>query len=642
MDLPEVAGLSLTPRKVEEQTTPRVYCPELPYVFKPLLHSDSIRLIKLAPRESGFSDQLACELLEVRLSKPPAFEAISYAWEATVFPETLRVLEGFLKITSSLASALRKFRDNSEPRLLWADAVCINQSDISERSSQVALMHQIYGNAKQVLVWLGPGDERTGHVFSLFERLSTASPDYGVDPLDFKDPQPWTAAKEMTPAQIELLDQIPQTYDLNGMDEFYSLPWFRRLWVVQEITLARHIVLHCGEFETPWTTLIRAAVVQYRSVSLATLSNLGWARNFDATIAIETARVTYAVNHNQLLFGYLKTLTRSLCSNDSDRIYSLLAISRIPVSDLPPDYTKSVEDEYVSAAQLMLRESVAVLQWAGCANRIRGDEKDFESGFVNSDGESTLEQLCDGMPSWAPDWRCQNAQIRLGEGTYRAASDSSPLLSTDPSIKGPRIVLDIDPSKSTLYTKAMFVSDIVSIKGLGPRVTLNDKDFREHVLEIKNHYDLWMEKVNSTPLDDHLKIFARTIVTEGQAGGIRYHFRETPTTPDLLRLWQQFEATPLAASTPNFAPFQRVGAEPRITDSDVKVPALSESYAYRMALRRVLKERNLFLTVDGRVGLAPDISRPGDCVVLVAGLSAPLVVRPARSNVAGFHLIGEC
>ncbi|MDI1487657.1 MAG: hypothetical protein OHK93_006928 [Ramalina farinacea] len=629
--------------RIEDQNTPRLCWPELPYVYKPLLYSDSIRLIKLEPRESGFSDQLTCELLDVRLSETPDFEAISYAWEAAVFPDTLHILKEFLKITSSLASALRKFQDSNEPRLLWADAVCINQSDVPERSSQVALMHQIYGNAKQVLVWLGPGDERTGNVFSLLERFGTASSNYGVDPLDLKDRLPWIAAKKATPAQTELLDQIPQKYDLSGMDEFYSLPWFRRLWVVQEITLARHIVLHCGGFETLWTILVRAAIVQYRCVWRATLSNLRLPKNFDATIAIETARRTYAVNSNQPLFGYLKALRLSLCSNDLDRIYSLLAISRIPVSDLPPDYTKSVEDVYVTAAQLMLRNSVTVLQWAGCANRIRGDEKDIESGFVNSDGESGLGQLCDRMPSWAPDWRRrQNALIGLDGGAYQAASKSTPLLSTDPFIKGPPIVLDIDPSKTTIYTKAMSVSCIVSIKGLGPRVILNDKDFHERVIEIKAHYDLWMEKVGPKPVDDQLKMFACTILAGGQAGGTRYYFRETLSTPDLLRLWQDFEATPLAASTPSFAPFQRVGAKPRITDSGVEVFALSESYAYRMALRQILQARNLFVTTDGQVGLAPDISRPGDCVVLVAGLSVPLVVRPARGNEAGLHLIGEC
>ena len=503
-------------------------------------------------------------------------------------------------------------------------------------------MHQIYGNAKQVLVWLGPGDERTGNVFSLLERFGTASSDYGVDPLDFKNRLPWIATKKATPAQIELLDQIPQKYDLSGMDEFYSLPWFRRLWVVQEVTLARHIVLHCGGFETLWITLIHAAIVQYRCVSRGTLSNLRWPKNFDATTAIETARVTYAVNPNQPLFGYLKALRRSLCSNDLDRIYSLLAISRIPVSDLPPDYTKSVEDVYVTAAQLMLRSSVTVLQRAGCANRIRGDEKDIESGFINSDGDSVLGQVCDGMPSWAPDWRRQNALIGLDEGAYQAASKSSPLLSTNPFIKGPPIILDIDPSKSTLYTKAMSVSCIVSIKGLGPRVILNDKEFHEHVIEIKAHYDLWMKKVVPEPVDDQLKMFACTILAEGKAGGTRYYFRETISTPDLLRLWQDFEATPLAASTPSFAPFQRAGAKPRITDSGVEVFALSESYAYRMALRQILQARVLFTTTDGRVGLAPDISHAGDCVVLVAGLSVPLVVRPARGNRSGFHLIGEC
>lgn len=105
MDLPELAGLSVTPCKVEEQNTPRVCWPDVPYVYKPLLYSDSIRLIKLVPRESGLSDQLACELLDVRLSETPDFEAISYAWEAAVFPDTLHISKNFSK--SPAASPLR-------------------------------------------------------------------------------------------------------------------------------------------------------------------------------------------------------------------------------------------------------------------------------------------------------------------------------------------------------------------------------------------------------------------------------------------------------------------------------------------------------------------------------------------------------
>lgn len=60
-------------------------------------------------------------------------------------------------------ATLPKIRDKDTPAVptgrtayLWADSLCINQADVSERSHQVNLMGAIYKSAESVLVWLGP------------------------------------------------------------------------------------------------------------------------------------------------------------------------------------------------------------------------------------------------------------------------------------------------------------------------------------------------------------------------------------------------------------------------------------------------------------------------------------------------------
>ena len=42
---------------------------------------------------------------------------------------------------------------------MWADAVCINQNDLDERSSQVSIMSKIYKYAKNCQIWLGTIEE---------------------------------------------------------------------------------------------------------------------------------------------------------------------------------------------------------------------------------------------------------------------------------------------------------------------------------------------------------------------------------------------------------------------------------------------------------------------------------------------------
>jgi hypothetical protein len=60
-----------------------------------------------------------------------------------------------LPITESLDAALRTFRYADRERILWADAVAINQQDDEEKSSQVGLMQEVYRKGACTLIWLG-------------------------------------------------------------------------------------------------------------------------------------------------------------------------------------------------------------------------------------------------------------------------------------------------------------------------------------------------------------------------------------------------------------------------------------------------------------------------------------------------------
>ena len=144
---------------------PHLYC------YQALSTPRCIRVLELAPALSRAAP-IRYKLTEVDLDrKPPArlmYEALSYVWG---HPKGDRptLCEGHqLLITMNCEEALRELRFRVKTRILWIDAICINQSDIPERNLQVAMMDSVYQQAAGVLVWLGPteGINRSG--FNLY------------------------------------------------------------------------------------------------------------------------------------------------------------------------------------------------------------------------------------------------------------------------------------------------------------------------------------------------------------------------------------------------------------------------------------------------------------------------------------------
>ncbi|KAH6862917.1 heterokaryon incompatibility protein-domain-containing protein, partial [Alternaria alternata] len=115
--------------------------------------SDNLRL--LIVHAGGMSEPIRCTLRIVSLHNKPSYDALSYTWGDSATTKPIEV-DGFkIRVTTNLEQALRHLRDVKNDLTLWVDAVCINQSDNSEKSQQVALMGQIYRQCAQVRIWLG-------------------------------------------------------------------------------------------------------------------------------------------------------------------------------------------------------------------------------------------------------------------------------------------------------------------------------------------------------------------------------------------------------------------------------------------------------------------------------------------------------
>lgn len=140
----------------------------LQYRYSPLSRTTHcIRLLRLLPGLER-TENLHCELLEYDIRHATAtnhlYEALSYIWgsEETPNPIIIRNQGGEdtqLAVTQNLHAALLRLRHCQFPRIIWVDAICINQSDNEEKEHQIRLMAEIYAKANRVIVWLGEAQD---------------------------------------------------------------------------------------------------------------------------------------------------------------------------------------------------------------------------------------------------------------------------------------------------------------------------------------------------------------------------------------------------------------------------------------------------------------------------------------------------
>ncbi|KUJ19758.1 heterokaryon incompatibility, partial [Mollisia scopiformis] len=154
----------------------------------------------------SFEDPIRRELLTQELDTAEDYEPISYAWGDPTMSHEIMCNDCSLFITKNLFQALRRFR-GTQPRFLWADGICINQSDEAEKSSQVSFMSRIYEKGYQTLIWLGEDDEHDG----------------------------WAMSASATSNLISW-----QELDgLHCLSHLFRRPWFSRIWVINEVGLSK-------------------------------------------------------------------------------------------------------------------------------------------------------------------------------------------------------------------------------------------------------------------------------------------------------------------------------------------------------------------------------------------------------------------
>jgi hypothetical protein len=177
-----------------------------PYRYSPLSSShNSIRLLRLLSHQDRNAD-IRCELFDYVLDTsygPHLYEALSYVWGDANDKLPIFIHGNRLDVTVNLHAALLQLRNHSLDRILWIDAICINQKDQLEKAHQILSMATIYSQAYRVLVWLGAAADDSD--------------------LVFQDMQSVREKKSISASENKRLESAGRA--------LLQRSWFRRVWV---------------------------------------------------------------------------------------------------------------------------------------------------------------------------------------------------------------------------------------------------------------------------------------------------------------------------------------------------------------------------------------------------------------------------
>ena len=313
------------------------------------------------------------------LDDAPAFFALSYVWGAEKPTERLDIEQSVLRITPSLSILLHQFKARCDDvRFIWIDQICINQQDDVEKAVQVKMMRDVYVSAHKVLVWLGP---------------STEGSDLAMDSI----PPLGESIAENRFAQDPLPSCLPGRDDpfWPALEDLYKRPWYDRLWVLQEVILAKDIDVLCGNRSMPWAAFASFAI-KMRELLPSALTDRFDVRPHDCSAKARdpgfmSIRDMDAMRSNEVMglktpfSEYLSIGQKRKVTNPLDRVYGLLGLlaSEELVRCIDNRYDWEPWQGYLHFCKIYIERDpeLALLSMAGCVSK----PKELPSWYPNFD-----------------------------------------------------------------------------------------------------------------------------------------------------------------------------------------------------------------------------------------------------------------
>ncbi|KAK4956843.1 hypothetical protein LTR10_006371 [Elasticomyces elasticus] len=332
-----------------------------------------IRLLEIEPQTSVESNTstLTCRLICVSLIDPPDYVALFYCWGAGLAYHGISINGEDVAVTVNLLAALQEGRQRGV-RLVWADAICINQADMYEKAAQIQLMGRIYARATSCVAWLGTSDVSSNSALAVLNAAKS---------LEANSGSPWRVKSDS--ARVDFY---------NSVNAILDRPYWRRKWILQEVAKAKSVQLWCGpdqvDLEHVLDVLLRsgrnAGGPRLTSKSRDLLQSLRLLR-------MQEQKALYGAPRKRLAWALVYT-RRSRVTDARDAIYSLLGLTSDGLDMVPtPNYVESAADVFAMTLKTIIKHQnqMALLLLAR-----RND--------VVSDAASTRAPL--ELPSWVPNF----------------------------------------------------------------------------------------------------------------------------------------------------------------------------------------------------------------------------------------------
>ena len=647
------------------------------YQYKPLCESRGFRLVTL---HSGSQHALLkCSVKNYALDSSPEFQALSYTW-GSPYPDedgdndgegksrdlelptrscNLDCSEGYLLVTNNLLDALYQLRDNESDLQLWIDAICINQSDVRERASQVTLMGDIYHAAEAVIVWLGPEDEDAKCAVELHGRFAPT----------FKRLLHQDRAEEMIGYPFNVIEfyekfGIRQTSleEWKCYANFHRRAWFGRTWIIQEITLAKQILVVCGALRPKWEDMYVLGVfmrITYWGPFLSAFLRqpdyepTPGSRQFAIAFFAEGFRINgpqslwprmYCehvcaaknVNARDAFLEYVLLDTRKTKASDPrDKVLGVLGlVTRLFGSnnaELQLHYEMSVEDVYTLTAAYLLQKMPLASYLSAVEDKKRCKLKD--------------------LPSWVPDLSVPYSTSinRLGYGRHWDCSSTIRGLGTSILSFDGRTLCLAAVEWDEVAELCEPTMDLIRNESIDDLVTVATKSGAKYANNQSQVEALWRTLAadcteTESPAPEEVGIDFRAWLCSRIAFALRgARLGQTGRAP-IIEEYNCFKHSSMTDLLPSLSEvesyvmsIEKLSAGNDVLNDFTKTKAKAESFDNSIGL---LSDRRLFRSVKGFLGLCPASSDVGDSVWVLPNAKVPFILRP-RISTGHYELLGE-